>query len=403
MRTESQPVSVLLAESGRAMGGTERVVWELATRLPRERFDVTVWLPGAPGLDELAASLDAREVRVERVSEVESRWDWKGMFFTWRRLQRRRPALLHLHHVWPASDRYLPSLAEAAGVPHLVLTEHIVGQPHSAGQKLLKRRELARADAVTAVCGAVAESLVRDYGVPRERIRVVPNGADAPEEGAEHDAARRMRLSLGASAIRPLWVCAARLEEQKGHAVLMEALAEVKRRGLDFVVALAGEGSLRAGLERSVAELGLTDCVRFLGMVEEIGPLLSAADAVVMPSRWEGLPLTLLEALARGRPVVASAVGGIPEVIEDRVSGRLVPPGDVVALTEALEWLHRRADLAAALGREGAARVRESFTWERVVQSFEEVYDEVLGLASFAPAGVPGARAGRRGSRAGDR
>jgi glycosyltransferase involved in cell wall biosynthesis len=101
--------------------------------------------------------------------------------------------------------------------------------------------------------------------------------------------------------------------------------------------------------------------------------------------------------------VVASAVGGIPEVIEDRVSGRLVPPGDVVALTEALEWLHRRADLAAALGREGAARVRESFTWERVVQSFEEVYDEVLGLASFAPAGVPGARAGRRGSRAGDR
>ena len=349
------------------------------------RFDVTVWLPGAPGVDELAASLAAREVRVERVSEVASRWDWKGMFLTWRRLQKRRPALLHVHHVWPASDRYLPSLAEAAGVPHLVLTEHIVGQPHSAGQKLLKRRELARADAVTAVCGAVAESLVRDYGVPRERIRVVPNGADAPAEGAEHEAARRVRLELGASALRPLWVCAARLEEQKGHAVLMEALAEVKRRGLDFVVALAGEGSLRAALERKVAELGLTDCVRFLGMVEEIGPLLTAADAVVMPSLWEGLPLTLLEALARGRPVVASATGGIPEVIEDRVSGRLVPPGDVAALAEALEWLHRRADLAAALGREGAARVRESFTWERVVQSFEEVYDEVLGLASFAP------------------
>ena len=392
-------MSVLLAESGRAMGGTERVVWELATRLPRERFDVTVWLPGAPGVDELAASLEAREVRVERVSEVESRWDWPGMFFTWRRLKRRRPALLHLHHVWPASDRYLPSLAEAAGVPHLVLTEHIVGQPHSAGQKLLKRRELARADAVTAVAGAVADSLVADYGVPRERIRVVPNGADPPAEGEEGEAARRMRQNLGASAIRPLWVCAARLEEQKGHAVLIEALAEVKRRGLDFVVALAGEGSLRAALERSVAERGLADHVRFLGMVEEIGPLLSAADAVVMPSRWEGLPLTLLEALARGRPVVASAVGGIPEVIEDRVSGRLVPAGDVAALTEALEWLHRRADLAAALGREGAARVRESFTWERVVQAFEEVYDEVLGLASFAPA-VPGRpRAPRGGAR----
>ena len=400
MRTETQPVSVLLAESGRAMGGTERVVWELATRLPRERFDVTVWLPGVPSLDELAASLGARELRVERVSEVASRWDWTGMFQTWRRLKQRRPALLHLHHVWPASDRYLPSLADAAGVPHLVLTEHIVGQPHSAGQKMLKRRELARADAVTAVCGAVAESLVRDYGVPRERVRVVPNGADPPDEAAEHAAARRWRASLGASAMRPLWVCAARLEEQKGHAVLVEALAEARRRGLDFVAALAGDGALRASLERRVAELGLADRVRFLGLVEEIGPLLAAADAVVMPSLWEGMPLTLLEALARARPVAASAVGGIPEVIEDRVSGRLVPPGDVAALTEALVWLHRRADLADALGREGAARVRESYTWDRVVQAFEEVYDDVLGLASFAPEEAGRARAGRdrRGS-----
>jgi glycosyltransferase involved in cell wall biosynthesis len=401
--TASGAVSVLLAESGRAMGGTERVVWELATRLPRERFEVAVWLTESPGLDELAASLRARDIEVERVSEVGSRWDWLGMVRTWRGLKRRRPALLHLHHVWPASDRYLPSLAEAAGVPHLVLTEHIVGQPHSAGQKLLKRRELERADAVTAVCGAVAESLVRDYGVSRERLRVVPNGADPPDEAVEHPAARRLRASLGASAMKPLWVCAGRLEEQKGHAVLIEALAEVKRRGLDFVVALAGDGSLRAELERRVAGLGLTDCVRFLGMVEELGPLLAAADAVVMPSRWEGLPLTLLEALARGRPVVASAVGGIPEVIEDRVSGRLVPPGDVTALVEALEWLHRRADLAAALGREGLATVRERYTWERVVESFEEVYDEVLGLASFAPPEPPGARAARGRAREGER
>ena len=389
-------MSVLLAESGRAMGGTERVVWELATRLPRERYDVTVWLPEVPGMDEFAAALAARDVRVERVPEVDSRWDWKGMFRTWRGLRRLSPSLLHLHHVWPASDRYLVSLAEAAGVPHLVLTEHIVGQPHSAGQRLLKRRELKRADAVTAVCGSVVDSLVRDYGVPRERVRVVPNGADLPDEAAEHPASRRVRATLGASAMKPLWVCAARLEEQKGHDVLLEALAGVRRRGLDFVVAFAGDGSRRATLERRAAELSLADHVRFLGMVEEIGPLLAAADAVLMPSRWEGLPLTLLEALARARPVVASAVGGIPEVVEDRVSGRLVPPGDVGALEEALEWLHRRSDLATALGREGAARVRERYTWDRTVASFEEVYDEVLGLASFVPESARGGRGGRR-------
>ena len=382
-------MSVLLAESGRTMGGTERVVWELATRLPRDRYDVSVWLTESPGLDELATSLSERGIPVERVAEVGSRWDWKGMYATWRRLKRRRPALLHLHHVWPASDRYLPSLAEAAGVPHLILTEHIVGQPHSAGQKMLKRRELARADAVTAVCGAVADSLVLDYGVPRERVRVVPNGADLPDEPGERDAARKLRAGLGASAMKPLWVCAARLEEQKGHDILLESLAQVRRRGLDFVMALAGDGSRRQVLERRAMELDLTDRVRFLGMLDEIGPLLWAADAVIMPSRWEGLPLTLLEALARARPVVASAVGGIPEVIEDRVSGRLVPPGNVTALADALEWLHRRADLASALGREGLARVREQYTWERVVETFEEVYDEVLGLASFVPAEAP--------------
>ena len=363
-----------------------RPLWVCAARLEEQK-----------GHDVL---LEARGLGVARVPEIDSRWDWRGMASTWSRLRRARPALLHLHHVWPASDRYFVSLAEAAGVPHLVLTEHIVGQPHSAGQRLLKRRELKRADAVTAVCGAVADSLVHDYGVPRGRVRVVPNGADLPDEAAEHPVSRRLRAGLGASAMKPLWVCAARLEEQKGHDVLLEALAGVRRRGLDFVAAFAGDGSRRAVLERRAAELSLADHVRFLGMVEEIGPLLAAADAVVMPSRWEGLPLTLLEALARARPVVASAVGGIPEVVEDRISGRLVPPGDVGALEEALEWLHRRSDLAAALGREGAARVREHFTWERTVASFEEVYDEVLGLASFAPESARGARGGAgRGRR----
>jgi glycosyltransferase involved in cell wall biosynthesis len=396
MRTEDRRVSVLLAESGRAVGGTERVVWELATGLSPERFAPAVWLSADPGVDELAESLAARGVPVERVPEVGSRWDWRGMLATWRRLRRRRPALLHVHHVWPAADRYLASLAGAAGIPHLVVTEHIVGQSHSAPQRALKRRELARADAVTAVCGAVAESIVRDYGVPRGRVRVVPNGADLPDEAAEREPARRLRQSLGVGLPRPLWVCAARLEEQKGHAVLLDALAEVARRGLDFAVALAGDGALRGSLEARTTALGLEGRVLFLGQVAEIGPLLAAADGVLLPSLWEGLPLTLLEALARGRPVIASAVGGIPEVIEDGVSGRLLPPGDPAALADALEWLHRRPDAALRLGRSGAECVRERFTWRHVVDTFEAVYDEALGLASFEPGRGDG-RAGRSG------
>jgi glycosyltransferase involved in cell wall biosynthesis len=386
MRTDDRRLSVLLAESGRAIGGTERVVWELATRLPAERYDVRVWLSPARGVDEFAAALEARDIAVDRVAEVDSRWDWRGMLGTWRGLRRAKPDVLHVHHVWPAADRYLASLASAAGVPHLVVTEHIVGQSHSPAQRTLKRRELEAADVVTTVCGAVADALVADLGVARDRLRVVPNGADLPDEDVEWPIARGLRAEIGASGLRPLWVCAGRLEEQKGQDVLIDALAEVRRRGLEFYAVFAGDGELRDALEKRAATRGLDPLVRFVGQVEELGPLLLAADAVVMPSRWEGLPLTLLEALARARPVIATAVGGVPEVVEDGVEGRLVPAGDATALANALEDFHRRPDVAQRLGREGARRVREAYTWERVVESFEAVYDEVLGLASFDPA-----------------
>jgi glycosyltransferase involved in cell wall biosynthesis len=393
VRTESERLKLLLVESGTSVGGTERVVWELATRLPAERWDVRVWLSPAGGVDEFAAALAARGLPVARVAEVDSRWDWAGMVRTWRGLGRERPDLLHVHHVWPAADRYLAALAAAAGVPRLVVTEHIEGHSHSEAQVRLKIRELERADVVTAVSAAVADSLVRDYGVDRARLRVVPNGAEPPDEGAERPAVRRLREELGAGVLRPLWVCAGRLEEQKGQDVLLDALAEVRRRGLEFVAVLAGEGRQRAALEERARALGLEANVHFAGQVDDVGPLLAAADAVAMPSRWEGLPLVLLEALARGRPVVASAVGGVPEAVSDGEHARLVPPGDVPALAGALEEFHRHPDAALRMGWRGALRVRERYTWERVVETFEAVYDEALGLASFAAGGgEPGER-----------
>jgi glycosyltransferase involved in cell wall biosynthesis len=394
MNPAPERVRVLLIESGTAVGGTERVLWELATRLPRLRWDVGVWLSPARGVDELASALEARELPVARVGEVGSRWDWGGMWRTWRRLARERADLIHVHHVWPAADRYLATLREAAGVPHLVVTEHIEGRPHSAAQVRLKRRELARADAVTTVSAAIADSLVRDYGMDRARVRVVPNGAEMPDEIAERIPARRLREQHGAGMHRPLWLCAGRLERQKGQDVLLEALAELRRRGLEFVTVLAGEGSQRGALEERVRALGLEAHARLVGQVEELGPWLAAADAVVLPSRWEGLPLVLLDALARGRPVVASAVGGIAEVIIDGEHGRLVPPDDPRALADVLQHLHGHPDAALGMGRRGAARVRESYTWPRVIEAFESVYDEVLGLASFALAdrGAEGTR-----------
>ncbi|MCC6653408.1 MAG: glycosyltransferase family 4 protein [Candidatus Eisenbacteria bacterium] len=395
--TPGERLKVVLAESGRSVGGTERVVWELATRLSPQRFDVRVWLSPVPELDEFAAALQGRGLAVDRVAEVDSRWDWRGMLDTWLRLRRLRPALLHVHHVWPAADRYLCMLARAAGVPHVVVTEHIVGQSHSPSQRALKRDELVRADAVTAVCGAVADTLVRDYGVGRDRVRVVPNGAEVPGEEAEAAVAREWRERFHASLIRPLWTVAGRLEEQKGHAVLLDALAELWKRGLDYTLAVAGDGSLRAPLEQRARELGIEKKIRFLGALDDVGPLLAASDAVLLPSLWEGLPLILLEAMARSRPVIASEVGGVPELVEHGVNGHLVPPRDVAALADALELFHRKTDRAARMGRAGGELVRRDYTWQAVSNGFEAVYDDVLGLATFTPSdGREGARRGAR-------
>lgn len=382
---EAARIKILLVESGRAVGGTERVLWELATGLPAARFEVRAWLSDASGVDEFAAALESAGVPVDRVAEVDSRWDWKGMFATWRRLRKLKPALLHVHHVWPAADRYLTLLARAAGVPHVVITEHVTGESHSGGQRALKRDELRRADAVTAVTGAIVENLVRDYAIERSRVRVVPNGADLPNEDAEAPVAKRWRERYLSTPLKPLWVVAGRLEEQKGHDLLFESLVLLLKKGLDFTLVVAGEGSRRSWLESQSLSLGLAPRVQFVGQVEDVGGLLAAADAVLLPSRWEGLPLVLLEAMARARPVVATAVGGVAEAIENGVTGTLVPPGDVPALAEALEQLHRKADRAWRMGRTAAERVREHYTWHAVVDGFECVYDEVLGLATVTP------------------
>lgn len=382
-------VKVLLVESGRSVGGTERVVWELATRLPRTRFDVHVWLSTDPGVDEFAAALAATGLTVDRVAEVSRRFDWKGMLDTWSRLRKLKPQLLHVHHVWPAADRYLAMLARAAGVPHLIVTEHITGESHSAGQRALKRDELKRADAVTAVTGAIVETLVRDYGIERARVRVVPNGADLPDDEAEEPVARRWRERFLSTPLKPLWVIAGRLEEQKGHDLLFEALVPIVRQGLDFTLVVAGDGSRRGWLEQQAISLGLSPRVQFVGQQEDVGGLLAAADAVLLPSRWEGLPLVLLEAMARGRPVVATAVGGVADVLTDGVNGTLVPPADVAALTTALEALHRKADRAWRMGRAAASTVREHYTWHAVIDGFESLYDEVMGLATVTPEPPP--------------
>src|SRR5262245_38084332 len=217
----TQRLSLLLTHGADDIGTAERVIWELATRLAPTRYAVRVWLSPATALDELAAGLVERGIDVERIAFIRSKWDVRGQAAVWSAMRRARPALVHMHAVPADLARALPSGARlAAAAPVIASLQGAVAAPPP---------ELAAAlrgvDAITATCTPVAETLKHGLALPRASVRVVPNGADPGDEIEELPAARQLRDRFHAGPFRPLWVAASRLEWEKGHDVLLEALA----------------------------------------------------------------------------------------------------------------------------------------------------------------------------------
>ena len=265
-------------------------------------------------------------------------------------------------HGWLFGPNLMAAIAgRLAGVPAVVIAKRNVDAFETPRQMAVQRFTHRLATHVTAVSEAVASSSVA-LGVPRERITVIPNGVDA----ARFADARPDREALGAAAgngAAPVVGSVGCLAPRKDYATLLEALALLEQRGLRFRAALVGEGPERARLERLAGSLGLAGRVRFLGERADVERLLPAMDVFVLSSREEGIPNALLEAMACGRPAVATAVGGTGEVMEDGVTGWLVPPGSAERLAAALAEAISRPDEAARRAvverLSIAARVRE--------------------------------------------
>jgi glycosyltransferase involved in cell wall biosynthesis len=228
-------------------------------------------------------------------------------------------------------------------------------------------------DAVIAISRAIAEVLIR-AGVEADKIRVIHSGIDAArfaEPGRENTPDR------DASIIGTV----AHLEARKGQRYLLEAARLLKTQGYAFKLALAGNGSLRQVLERMAQSLGLEQEVTFLGFISDVPKFLAGLDIFVLPSLYEGLGVAALEAMAAGKAVVASRVGGLVELVEDRETGFLVSPGDAQELAAAMAKLIRDKSLRAAFGQKGTARAREQFTIERMAKRTEDCYYAILGGA----------------------
>jgi glycosyltransferase involved in cell wall biosynthesis len=383
MSVKDDRVDLVIADCSAAIGPDQRLVWETATRLSRARFQIEAWLPSESSRDPLAGALGASETAVERLGAARSAW--RGWFGAWRKLRRRRPALLHLHRPLGGRLRWALALAELCPEARVVISESALSRSASGPTRLIGRRLAARADALVTDRHDSADRLVRDLGVSRDRIRVLAEGVDLPDEESETEPAQRVRRALGAGVFRPLWVCATPLETGRGHETLLEALARVRDAGLPFVAVWPGDGSHRAELEQRARALSLDDRVRFGSVGATRSVLLSAADLVVVPAARADEADDVVQAMARARPIVAGAASAASELIVNGITGRLVAIENVSELAAALESMARQSDSARRMGMTAAARVGEERSWSRVVEELEAVYDDLLGFATFVP------------------
>jgi glycosyltransferase involved in cell wall biosynthesis len=365
---------VTLAE----VGGAQAYVAALLPALVRE-FQVTVAAYGPGPVREAAAAAGARFVPLRHVRRPISPWrDLAGLVELVRLLRRERPDILHANS---SKAGVLGRLAAVlAGVPIRIFTVHgWAFSAHSGAASLLYHAadRLMRPLTTATICVSERErarGLEARTCIP-ERTTVILNAVDvARVPRAGHDGAGPRIVSVG------------RLAAPKDFRTLVRALALLPRGAAEALI--VGDGPDRAQLEAEIARLGLAEQVLLAGERRDVPELLARADLFVLSSRSEGLPVSVLEAMAAGLPVIASSVGGLPELVADGETGMLVEAGDVDDLAAALRLLLAEPSLRRRLGAAGRARAEERFGLERFRRAHLELYSAELarrGLPLPAP------------------
>lgn len=306
-----------------------------------------------------------------------------------RLLRLERPTILHAHmfHAYVLGA----FAARASGVPIIVSGRHSTGPFHRGRSALLLERVANRfTDVIVACSAAVADDVQRHGHMPPERLRIIHNGVTLPSL-LDPVAREAHRCAFGLSPEDPVLMCVANFHHYKGHRELIRAIRVVRGTVPSLKVLFVGDGPLRGSLEDLAFRNGLAATLQFLGPRDDVPMLLQLADGFVLPSHTEGLPLTVLEAMATGLPVVATRVGGIPEVVTDGKTGLLVPPGDLAALAAAIGRILQDPTGARRMGQAGRAQVEREFSLGRMVERTEQFYAELirekLGLEYLAGRG----------------
>jgi glycosyltransferase involved in cell wall biosynthesis len=364
---------VMHYSGARVLGGLLRHVEILVRGQRQAGHDVDLILSPATAVDPVAAAGEADGARVTRLG-VRGKGDLPGLLRLRQQVAADRPDVFHLHLSSPIEGVPVLLAARQGGATTLVTTEHAptwypLERPWSRRVKRAAGRLL---DACIAVSASDARFLETEFGVSPSHLRVVPNGVPPPNN---LPGPKEARAHLGLSGGGPVVGHLGALEAKKGVFDLLRAAGQCNLEELTLL--LGGAGSAEEELREESSRLPCTTVLA--GQVRDTATFLAALDIFVLASHQEAMPLALLEAMATGRAIVATRVGGIPEAIEEGVSGLLVPPRSPQELARALERLGRDADLRRQFGERARQVAGERFSASGMVRRVNAVYREVLG------------------------
>ncbi len=386
------------------MGGPALHVAYLSAGLKDRGYDTTLvagsLAAGEESMAGVAGRLGVPIVTVPDLHrEISPLRDLRAVYHVAGLIRELRPQILHTHTAKAGTiGRLAAILAGDAGPPIVVHTFHghvlrgYFGPVRSTFFRLLEHLLARRTTALVAVSPEVRDDLVALGVAPAEKFTVVRLGIELRErvgslDGAGQGLETRRLLGIAPDRFVVGWI--GRMTGVKRTDDVLLAVRRLRDRGVDAVLCMVGDGPDREAVERRARELGIVRSSLFLGYQDEVAPYYAAFDALILPSANEGTPVSAIEALAGGRPVVATRVGGVPDVVRDGVDGFLVKPGDVDAMAERLAILAADSDLRRRMGEAGSASVRERYAVERLLDDMDAVYRRLLAGEQSKPPPPP--------------
>ena len=348
-------------------GGAERFLTDLILNLDQEIYEPVLILFKRGG--DWAAELTAENIPVV-ILEKKRHWDIKNFRQLFLALKKIKPQIVHTQL---GGDLYGRLAAKMLRVPVIVSTEQNVNPDEEKLRRRLKIMTSRYADKIVAISSAVKNDLIKRYKTPLDKIAVIYNGLEIERFIDKEPAEPTKRVIPGALIIGTL----GRLEPQKGQSVLIEAGSKIDLPNWSCLI--AGTGSLEKKLASKINELGLSQKIKLIGSISDPSRFLKGLDIFVLPSLWEGLGIVLLEAGLSGRPIIASDVDGITEII-DETTGWLTPAGDSGELARRITWLGNNLD--SSVVREKSERLKEKiichFSIKTVARQYSDLYQVLL-------------------------